>query len=197
MRLEPTTARALSGERSSWPTCTPSNPAARHKSARSFMIRIMASPRTRRSSRVSLNISRELPVLLRYWIRVAPPAASSRAYSKIAPPAGCDAEKHETSKIAYNLGNLVFLHGSGSELIHAHPATTFRWSAQPRWQSHRHVGALLAPILPRSSLAAASPCRNNAPPRVHVPRAAARRGGSLQPLPVIAPEVSSPAPERS
>ena len=39
----PSTVRAPSGDRSSWPTCTPSKPAARHRSARSFMINLTTS----------------------------------------------------------------------------------------------------------------------------------------------------------
>ena len=60
------------GGRSSWPTWTPSKPAARQRSARSFMISRTRSPAMRRSWRAWENICRGLPSLLRYCSRVTP-----------------------------------------------------------------------------------------------------------------------------
>ena len=51
-------SRAPSGERSSWPTCTPSKSAARQRSARSFMMSVTVLSSARRISRAWLSMLR-------------------------------------------------------------------------------------------------------------------------------------------
>src|SRR3954468_12111906 len=94
------TLRAPSGEMSFCPTCTPLNPAARHRSARSFMISTASSGAIRFNSRATDSVFRGRFSLSRNCTSRTPPANNSAAYAS-------GSEQTDMSRIAYSRGNVI------------------------------------------------------------------------------------------